>query len=87
MKLHIRVVPNARKNQIAGWVNERLKVKICKPPEKGQANRELLNFLSEEWGLPKSCIDLVQGFTSRDKILKISSDKTMKLPPKPQKLI
>lgn len=87
MKLDIKVIPNARKNQISGWINDRLKVKICKPPQKGQANKELIKYLSKEWELPRSCISIEKGFQSKEKTINISSDKGIQLPPKPQRLI
>ncbi len=87
MKLEIKVIPNARRNQISGWINDRLKIKICKPPLKGQANKELIRYLAKEWEISKGCIIIEKGFKSSKKTINISSDKDIKLPPKPQKLI
>ena len=87
MKLEIKVTPNARKNQIAGWVGDKLKIKISKPPEKGKANKELIKYLSEEWKLPRNCISIKQGFKSREKTIEIASNKPIHLPAKPQRLI
>ncbi|MBU0975497.1 MAG: DUF167 domain-containing protein [Patescibacteria group bacterium] len=84
MKLKIRVIPNASRNQIVGWLDdETLKVKIAAPPEKGKANRELITFLATEFKTLKTHISLVSGFKDRRKLLEI---KDGILPPKPLKL-
>lgn len=71
MILTVKVIPRARKNEIAGYENGVLKVRLQAVPEKGKANEELIDFLAEELELPKSSITLVRGQTSRIKHLKI----------------
>lgn len=71
MILTVKVIPRARKNEIAGYENGVLKVRLHAIPEKGKANEELIDFLAEELELPKSSITLVRGQTSRIKHLKI----------------
>jgi uncharacterized protein len=71
MILTVKVIPRARKNEIAGYENGVLKVRLHAVPEKGKANEELIDFLAEEFDLPKSSITLVKGKTSRLKHLKI----------------
>jgi uncharacterized protein (TIGR00251 family) len=71
MILTIKVVPRARKNEIVGYENGVLKVRLKAVPEKGEANEELIDFLAEELELPKSSLTLVRGHTSRIKHVKI----------------
>ncbi|MBS0648831.1 MAG: DUF167 domain-containing protein [Verrucomicrobia bacterium] len=71
MILTVKVVPRARKNEIAGYENGILKVRLKAVPEKGQANEELIDFLAEELELPKSSLTLVRGRTGRLKHVKI----------------
>jgi uncharacterized protein (TIGR00251 family) len=71
MILTVKVIPRARKNEIAGYENGLLKVRLQAVPEKGKANEELIAFLAEELDLPKSSMTLVRGQTSRIKHLKI----------------
>ena len=71
MILTIKVIPRARKNEIAGYENGVLKVRLHAIPEKGKANEELIDFLAEEFDLPKSSMTLIRGQTSRIKHLKI----------------
>ncbi len=65
--LKIKVIPKARKSEIVGIEEEELKIRISAPPEKGEANAELLNFLSKTFDIPKRDIFLLSGQTSRHK--------------------
>ena len=44
-----------------------LRVDLKDPPEKGKANRGLIELLSRETGIPKASIHIVSGRTSRSK--------------------
>ncbi len=50
---------------------ETLHVKIAAAPEKGKANKELIDFLSERLDVRKSSIQIVKGETSRNKVVSI----------------
>ena len=69
--LKIKVVPNASKSAIVGWMGDTLKVRIQAVPEDGKANKALLAFLAKEFGLPKRSVELLNGDTSRDKRVRI----------------
>lgn len=65
--LPIKVIPRASKNSIVGWENDELKVRLNAIPEKGEANEELIAFLSKSWKIPKSSFSIHSGETSRHK--------------------
>ena len=69
--LTIKVLPKASKNEIVGWENERLKIRLMAVPEKGEANQALVTFLSKVFDLPKKGIHLVKGEKSRIKQVEI----------------
>ena len=46
-------------------------VKIHEKPVGGQANKALIGFLSKYFDTPKRNIEIVQGFTSRWKVVEI----------------
>lgn len=48
-----------------------LKLSIKAAPEKGKANRMIIDFLSKSWGVAKSNLEISVGKTSQYKILKI----------------
>lgn len=78
--LHLKVQPNASHSVWAGLHGTRLKIRLQSPPQNGKANRELIRFLSDTLGVPKSNLDLIRGQSSRDKTVRIegmSSDQLL----------
>ena len=71
--LKVYVQPGAKKNEIIGLHGDpaRLKIKIKAPPEDGEANSELINFLAKYLGISKSKIAILRGDISRQKDLVI----------------
>ena len=47
-------------------------MKIAAPPEKGKANRELIDFLSRVLVVKKASISIVKGETGRNKLIAIA---------------
>ncbi len=67
--LSVKVNPNAKCDEITGWRDGAIQVKIAAPPEKGKANKELVDFLSRTLGVKKSAISIIKGQTSRNKVI------------------
>lgn len=75
MTLHIKAKPGSKVNQVVVAADGTFTVKIKAPAQDGKANDELVRFLSEKLGLPKSKIRIVSGFTSQFKKLEIEGDE------------
>ena len=71
MKIRIKAIPNAGKNEVIGWFGDQLKIKIAAAPAKGKANKALIEYLSNALSISKSEIKILHGHTSSNKILKI----------------
>ena len=71
-RLTVKVIPGAGRNGITGLVNDVLHVKIAAAPERGRANRELVEFLSRQLGMRKSAVSVIKGTTSRTKIIAVA---------------
>ena len=71
-KIAVRVQPNARSNEVLGYEDGVLRVKIAAPPVQGKANRELIEFLSELLGVSKGSVTIERGATSRTKVIGVS---------------
>lgn len=71
--ISVKVIPNAKRNEIVGWENEELKIRIKAVPEDGKANEELIRFLAKTLKISKSQIEIVRGHTSRHKQLAIQN--------------
>jgi len=65
--LPVRAQPGARRNEIRGVQDGMLKVCVTQPPEKGKANKALVELLSKKLSLKKSQIELIAGATSHQK--------------------
>ena len=71
MNIEIRVQPNASKDEILGWVESVLRIRIKALPENGRANEALVSLLASVSGIPKSQIRIIKGFNSRNKVISI----------------
>lgn len=71
MILQVKVIPKAQSSSIVGWEGAELKIRLKAVPEKGEANTELIAFLSKQLKIPKSNMELVSGETSRHKRVKL----------------
>lgn len=69
--LKIQVAPGAAANQVVGPYGDRLKIRIAAAPEKGQANKALLDFLARRLGLSKDSLRLKSGSRDRTKVVEI----------------
>lgn len=69
--LHVRVQPRARRNEVVGWRDDALWVRVTAPPADGLANRAVTDLLARALGLPASAVALVRGAASRDKLFRI----------------
>lgn len=70
--LAVRITPRASRNQIVGVLNDgTVKVHLAAETSDNEINTELISFLSEVLGVPKSRLDIVAGPSGRDKIVAI----------------
>ena len=71
----VRVTPKARSNRIDVTVrpdgSTLIRVHVTAPPDRGKANKAIIELLAKYFGVPKTSIDLVQGQASRDKKFRI----------------
>jgi uncharacterized protein len=65
--LPVRAQPGARKNEIRGEQDGQLKVCVTQSPERGKANKAIVELLAKSLGLKKSQIELISGETSHQK--------------------
>jgi uncharacterized protein (TIGR00251 family) len=83
--LEVRVQPRASRNEFAGLVGERLRVRLNAPPVDGRANAALLDFVADACGLPRARVTLDRGTTGRDKRLRLHGLAT--IPPALQRAL
>jgi hypothetical protein len=69
--LALKVIPNAPRDEVAGWLGAALKVKLHAPALEGRANAALVGFLADRLALPRRAIALAHGAKSRQKFVRI----------------
>lgn len=69
--LKIRVTPGSRKEEIAGWHGDALRVRVKAPPERGKATGAAIKLVASRLEIPPRQVSLERGATSRDKLLRI----------------
>jgi len=70
-RVSVKVQPNAGSNEVVGIVDGVWKFKIAAPPDKGKANKKLVEFLSDALGVRKDCVIILKGETKHTKVLAI----------------
>jgi uncharacterized protein len=70
-EINVRVVPRARRDEIAGERGGRLLVRVTAPPVQGAANASLCRLVARRAGVPPRQVSIVRGQTSRDKLVRV----------------
>ncbi|HEY78874.1 MAG TPA: YggU family protein [Dehalococcoidia bacterium] len=72
VRIPVRVQPGAVRNEVVGFADGVLQVRIAAPPVKGKANRELVAFLSHVLRVSKSRVAILRGHTAKNKIVAVN---------------
>ena len=72
--IRLRVIPNAKKSEIIGVLEDALKIKISSVPVEGKANAQIIKFFSDYLNISKSKLEIISGEKNKNKLLKISCD-------------
>jgi uncharacterized protein (TIGR00251 family) len=70
-RLQVRVTPKAGRNEVTGFTDGVLNIRIAAAPEKGKANKELIDYLSRVLGVAKASLHLLKGHASRNKVIAV----------------
>lgn len=68
----VRVMPRSSKDEVLGWKDGVLRVKLRAPPVEGRANEALCRYLASLLGVPARSIEVVSGGTARSKRLRVT---------------
>jgi len=71
--VNVRVIPRARRNEIAGEREGRLLVRTTAAPVDDQANAAVRKQIADYLGVSVSRVEIASGHRSRDKVLRIRS--------------
>ena len=71
MKINVKAKPGAREEKVEKIDEENFVVSVKEPPIKGKANEAIRNALAVYFKTGSSCVKIVAGHTSRNKIIEI----------------
>jgi len=74
-RLEVWVQPGARKDELAGVHDDRLKIRLCAPAVDNKANKALVLYVAGLLGLKRNQVSLAAGHTSRRKTLRVLAEK------------
>ena len=75
--IRLKIVPNSSKNEII-LEDEFIKVKVTAQPIENKANKALIEFLSKQFKIPKTKIQILKGETSKEKTVLLNTDDLTK---------
>ncbi|QWK19848.1 MAG: DUF167 domain-containing protein [Hydrogenobacter thermophilus] len=71
MILEVRAKPKAKREYVKKITESVYEVAVKEPPQEGKANERIVVLLSYHLGIPKSCIKLLKGHTSKIKLFQV----------------
>lgn len=74
--LHVKVVPGASRDRIAGPLGDRLKIQVTAPPEGGKANKAVCALLATVLGVAPRNVTIAAGHGQAVKTVKIAGVTT-----------
>lgn len=83
--LHIKVIPKASSDELAGVQEGHMRVRITAPPVDGKANVHLVRWLAKLFGVARSNIAIEAGTLGRTKRIRVRSPASLpdEIPPSP----
>lgn len=73
VRLAVQIMPNAKKSEVIGIVDDALKIRLQAQPIDGKANQALIRYLADTLKVPKSAIQITHGHTNKRKLIEIAT--------------
>lgn len=71
IRLTVQIMPNAKKSEVIGVLDDALKIRLHAQPIEGKANDALVRYLADVLDVPKSAVTITHGHTSKRKMIEI----------------
>ena len=71
MRISVKVKTNAKENAVKAVDSTHYSVRVNAAPAQGKANNALIELLAEHFGIPRSRIVIVSGFSAHMKVIEI----------------
>ena len=70
--IRVRVTPRSGRDEVIGWQEGVLRVRVRAAPVEGQANEAVCRLIAKQAGVPYSALEVLSGGTSRTKLVRIT---------------
>ena len=71
--IKVRVQPKSSRNQVDGFQDGALRVRVTAAPTESQANAAVIAILAKTLGVSKSRLEIIRGYSSRDKVVSVDT--------------
>jgi uncharacterized protein len=71
VRLLVKAVPGAKRDEIVGRLGDRLKIRVSAPPEGGKANEAICELIAAELGIKSREVRVVSGHSRAEKTIEI----------------
>jgi len=71
--IKVRVQPKSSRNQVDGFQDGALRIRVTAAPTEGQANAAVIAILAKTLGVSKSRLEIIRGHSSRDKVISVDA--------------
>jgi len=71
MIIRVRVIANAKHSEVMGRVGSIVRVRIAAPAVDGKANKELIEFLADFFGVRTNGVSILRGEKGKEKTVQI----------------
>jgi len=68
----VKVVPGSSRTAVCGLLDNMIKIKVSAAPEKGKANKSLVEFLAKQLGVKKNTVRIISGETNPVKHIQVA---------------
>ena len=71
--IRVKAVPGASRQEIAGPLGDRLKVRVSAPPEGGRANKAVCVLIARALGIKPKQVSIEAGRSSPEKTIRVEN--------------
>ena len=71
--IRVKAVPGASREEIAGPLGDRLKVRVSAPPEGGRANKAVCRLIAGALGVKPKQVSIEAGRSSPEKTIRVEN--------------
>jgi uncharacterized protein (TIGR00251 family) len=71
VRFAVKAVPGAKRDEIAGKLGDRIKVRVSAPPEDGKANKAICALIAGALGVRDRSVRVVSGHARAEKVIEV----------------